>query len=100
MEVLREALKTTLEDWKMMQVTEGDEGAEWAERFELHFYEFIEEFEWWFKQLDPQPQSLDELESIDEVKKIQSLLPDPLQLNFSIEMEEIIDGRETTRVDD
>lgn len=100
MSTLRQSLETTLEDWKMMQETEGDEGADWAERFELHFYEFIEEFERWFNQLNPQPQSLEELEKMEEVKEIQQLLPDPLQLNFSLEMEEIIDGIETTRVDD
>lgn len=99
MENVSNALKMILEDWKMMQETEGDEGEEAAERFETHFYQFIDEFKRWFKSLDQQPQTLEELEEMDEVKSIQQSLPDPLQLNFMTEMEEIIDGVETSRFD-
>ncbi|WNF38191.1 hypothetical protein RJD24_07115 [Bacillaceae bacterium IKA-2] len=99
MENVSNALKIVLEDWKMVQETEGDEGEEAAERFEMHFYQFIDEFKLWFKSLDQPPQTLEELEEMDEVKSIQQLLPDPLQLNFMTEMEEIIDGVETNRFD-
>lgn len=99
MENVSKALKLILEDWKMMQQTEGDEGEEAAERFELNFYLFIDQFKRWFKNLDDRPQTLEELEGLDEVKSIQQSLPDPLQLNFMTEMEEIIDNVETSRFD-
>lgn len=99
MENINEALKIILEDWQRMQETEGDEGEEAAERFETNFYRFIDEFKRWFKSLDQPPQNLEELEYMGEVKKIQQLLPEPLQLNFTLEMEEIIDGVETKRFD-
>ncbi|WP_280772029.1 hypothetical protein [Salipaludibacillus daqingensis] len=99
MDHVNSALNTILEDWKRMQKTEGDEGEEAAERFETNFYRFSEEFKRWFQQLDHPPQTLEELEEMEEVKRIQQSLPDPLQLNFTIEMEEIIDGIETKRYD-
>lgn len=99
MENVSNALKMILEDWRRMQKTDGDEGEEAAERFERHFYLFIDEFKRWFKSLDHPPQTLEGLEEMEEVKGIQKSLPDPLQLNFMIEMEEIIDGVETNRFD-
>lgn len=83
----------------MMQKTEGDEGAESAERFEMHFYKFIDVFELWFQSLDHLPKNLEDAEKLREVKEIQDKLPGPLQLNFTMELERIIDGIETTRFD-
>jgi hypothetical protein len=94
-----DALNVALEDWSMMQKTEGDEGAEAAERFEMHFYDFIAEFEKWFQLLDDQPKNLEDAENLKEVKEIQDKLPAPLQLNFTMELERILDGIETTRFD-
>lgn len=34
---VKESLNVALEDWRMMQKTAGDEGVEWAERFESTF---------------------------------------------------------------
>lgn len=99
MDDVNKALTTILEDWQRMQQTEGDEGEEAAERFETNFYRFADEFKRWFKRLNHPPQTLEELEDMKEVKSIQQSLPDPLQLNFTLEMEEIIDGIETKRFD-
>jgi hypothetical protein len=96
---VKKALDVALEDWSMMQKTAGDEGAEWAERFERNFYEFIDEFEKWFHTLDNQPKHLEEAEELKEVEEIQAILPGPLQLNFTMELERIIDGLETSRFD-
>lgn len=93
------ALNVALEDWSMMQKTAGDEGAESAERFEKNFYEFIGEFEKWFQLHDHQPNNLEDAEKLREVKEIQDILPGPLQLNFTMELERIIEGIETTRYD-
>ncbi|WP_096200616.1 hypothetical protein [Bacillus sp. FJAT-45350] len=98
-ESVKSALQTALDDWSMMQKTSGDEGAEWAERFERHFYEFVDVFKKWFISLEPKPSSLEDAEKLEDVKQIQELLPGPLQLNFTIELEEIIDGIKTTRFD-
>lgn len=43
MKLIDEHFVTAMEAWSMMQKTSGDEGAEWAERFERYFYEFIDE---------------------------------------------------------
>ncbi|MEB1809233.1 MAG: hypothetical protein LPK26_18405 [Bacillaceae bacterium] len=94
-----DSLDVALADWGLMQKTSGDEGAEHAERFERHFYDFIDEFEKWFRMLDPQPKELEDAEDLKEVEQIEDLLPGPLQLNFTMELERIIDGYQTTRFD-
>jgi hypothetical protein len=76
----------------MMQKTAGDEGAEWAEKFEMDFYRFIEFFEAWYKTFRPSPLNIEEAESLSFVKEIQDTLPGPLQLNFLNELERIVDG--------
>lgn len=96
---VKESLNVALEDWSMMQKTAGDEGVEWAERFERHFYEFIDEFEKWFQLLDQQPKLLEDAEKLREVEDIQNILPGPLQLNFTIELERILDRLETSHFD-
>lgn len=94
-----DSLQTTLEDWKMMEQTDGDEGADWAEKFEQDFYLFIEEFEKWFIALPNRPILQEEAESLELVIKIQDLLPGPLQLNFLNELERIVDGETDQRFD-
>lgn len=96
---VREALQIALDDWQMMQQTSGDEGAEWAERFERHFYEFIDEFKKWYHQLKDKPGTLEDAEELQEVKEIEALLPTPLHLNFMTELDLIVDGIERTRFD-
>jgi ribonuclease HIII len=90
-----ESLKQALDDWKMMQQTEGEEGAEWAEKFERDFYLFIDEFEKWFTSLPQRPILQEEAESLDLVIAIQDMLPGPLLLNFLNELERIMDGETT-----
>jgi hypothetical protein len=96
---VKDALMTALEDWDMMQKTSGDEGAEWAERFERHFYDFIEVLESWFHRLENRPTDIDEAEAMPEIKEITDQLPDPLHLNLTIELENIIDGISASRYD-
>ena len=55
MKLIDEYFETAMEAWDMMQKTSGDEGAEWAERFERYFYEFIDELKKWWKTLQPKP---------------------------------------------
>gem|GEM_PF-3032099 len=98
-ERMHEALNEALEDWAMMQKTEGDEGAEWAERFERHFYIFIDELAKWIQGLPTQPQTIEEAEELTEIKELQEKLPGPLVLNFTMELEMIIDGHDTSRFD-
>ncbi|WP_408006193.1 hypothetical protein ACJROX_15900 [Pseudalkalibacillus sp. A8] len=89
---VKEKLAIALEDWEQMQKTSGDEGAEWAERFERHFYEMIEALKSWYLSLEVKPDSYKDLESMPEMEEIQEQLPGPLQLNFLTELEDIYDG--------
>ena len=94
-----EIYRFMIDDWNMMQHTSGDEGAEWAERFERHFYEFSRELRVWINQLKPRPMSVEEVEELPEMKKILECLPEPLHLNVTIELEEIIENIEAQRYD-
>lgn len=96
---VRSIFKTTMEDWEMMSKTYDDEGADWAERFEHHFYLFIEELKKWFNTLENRPQTVEEAEELPEIKELIEEIPGPLQLNFLTELEEIVDQTETQRFD-
>ncbi|UOE92008.1 hypothetical protein [Alkalihalobacillus sp. LMS39] len=93
------ALEKALIDWDMMQKTNDEDSEEVAERFEKHFYEFIDEVKEWYQSLQLKPQDIIEAEEMAEVIIIQGQLPGPLQLNFLTELEFIIEGIERTRFD-
>ncbi len=98
-EQVKIALDTALDDWSHMQKTTGDEGAEWAERFERHFYEMVDKLKVWYEGLEPKPASYEELEAMPEIEEIQEQLPGPLLLNFLTELEDIYDGVEKKSFD-
>jgi len=99
MKLIDEYFETAMEAWDMMQKTSGDEGAEWAERFERYFYEFIDELKKWWKTLQPKPTTIEEAEGLPEIQKWMERIPAPLQLNFLTELEDILDGIDTVRFD-
>lgn len=99
MNKIDEYFETAMEAWSMMQKTSDDEGAEWAERFERYFYEFIDELKKWWETLDPKPTSIEGAEELPEIKKWMERIPAPVQLNFLTELEDIIDGFNTVRFD-
>lgn len=94
-----ENFKTAMEAWDMMQQTSGDEGAEWAERFERYFYEFINDLKKWWETLQPKPTKIEEAEELPEIKKWMEQIPEPVQFNFLTELEEIMDGIDSKRYD-
>ncbi|WLD91529.1 hypothetical protein [Alkalihalobacillus sp. AL-G] len=96
---VKKALDEALYDWQQMQLTSGDDGAEWAERFERHFYEMIDELKKWYDSLEKKPTQFEELESMPEIEGISITLPGPLQLNFLTELEDIFDGFEKKSFD-
>ena len=96
---LIQKLEDALLDWEMMTKTSGDEGADNAERFEMHFYEFIDELKVWFQSLKQPPTTVEEAENLDEIKDILERLPVPLELNFYNELELIIEGKDQVRYD-
>ncbi|WP_349410703.1 hypothetical protein [Pseudalkalibacillus sp. SCS-8] len=98
-ENVKKALDVVLEDWSLMQNTTGDEGAEWAERFERHFYEMIEELHDWYENMEQKPNRYEALESMPEIVEIQEKLPGPLELNFLTELEDMYDGVEKKSYD-
>ncbi|MDP4086143.1 MAG: hypothetical protein Q8934_16200 [Bacillota bacterium] len=87
-------LETALLDWEAMKKTSYDESEDFAERFELHFYEFIDELKIWYQQLGKQPTTIEEAENFAEIKEIIERLPEPLVLNFYNELDLIIEGKE------
>ena len=96
---LTKKLDVALLDWDLMTKTSGDEGADVAERFELHFYEFIDELKAWFQDLQQPPITMEEVENLDEIKRIIERLPAPLELNFYNELELILEGKDQVRYD-
>jgi hypothetical protein len=99
MDKMNEHFNTALEAWTMMQKTEGDEGAEWAERFERYFYEFISELKVWYKRLDEKPETVEEAEELPVIKNFADQIPGPVYITFLTELEDIMEGFETSRFD-
>ncbi len=97
---VKQKLEVALEDWEMMKTTSGDESGECAERFELHFYEFIDELKVWYHHLEQPPTTIEEAENLIEMREIAERLPAPLELNFFTELELIIEGIDQVRYDD
>ncbi|MDR4947007.1 hypothetical protein [Neobacillus cucumis] len=96
---VKEKLETALEDWELMEISSEDEAEECAERFERHFYEFIDELKVWFLHLEQPPSTIEEAENLNEIKELMERLPTPLELNFLTELELIIDGEDQVRYD-
>jgi hypothetical protein len=96
---VKEKLEIALEDWEMMKNASEDESEESAERFEMNFYEFINELKIWYQHLGQPPTSIEEAENLSEIKEIIDRLPSPLELNFFTELELIIEGEDRVRFD-
>lgn len=96
---VKEILEMALEDWEMMKTASEDESEECAERFEMHFYEFIDELKIWYQHLDQPPATIEKAENLTEIKEIVKRLPAPLELNFYTELELIIEGIDRVRYD-
>ncbi|MED4204928.1 hypothetical protein [Neobacillus mesonae] len=96
---VNEKLEAALNDWEMMKTASEDESEECAERFEMHFYQFIDELKLWYQQLEQPPATIEEAENLMEIKKIMDRLPAPLELNFYTELELIIEGQDRVRYD-
>jgi hypothetical protein len=99
MNAVKEKLKIALEDWEMMKKASEDESDETAERFERHFYEFIDELKIWYQHLEQPPTTIEEAETLTEISELLDLLPSPLELNFLTELELIIEGEERVQYD-
>lgn len=91
-----QAFEIVLEDWGHMQKATYEEGDEAAERFETHFYVFINELDAWFSTLnnEDKPADVIEAEKHPLISKIQGRLPDPLSIPFTNELERVIDGED------
>ncbi len=96
---VKEKLETALEDWELMKTALEDESEEVAERFEMHFYEFIDELKIWYQHLEERPSTIEDAENLSEIREMIERLPAPLELNFLTELELIIEGEERVRYD-
>ena len=94
-----EKLKTALEDWEMMKIASENDSEDCAERFEMHFYAFIDELKIWFQHLEHAPSTIEAAENLIEIREIIQRLPAPLELNFLTELELMIDGEDQVRFD-
>jgi hypothetical protein len=94
-----EKLETALAVWELMKTASEYESEDCAERFEMHFYEFIDELKIWFQHLEHEPSTIEEAENLIEIKEIIERLPAPLELNFLTELELIIEGEDQGRFD-
>ncbi|MDQ0887021.1 hypothetical protein QFZ81_002109 [Paenibacillus sp. V4I9] len=92
------ALQTTLKNWNAMSASRGDEQEAVADQFQSSFYLFIDAVREWVYQLEPRPQTIDELLDLDMMQEILDVLPAPLHLNFETEVELIMDN--VVRIDD
>jgi hypothetical protein len=99
MEKMNEYFGIAIAAWGMMQKTDGDDGAEWAERFERYFYEFINELKIWYNSLDEKPETIEEAEDLPVIKGFANQIPGPVYITFLTELEDIIEGFETSRFD-
>ncbi|MBM7662959.1 hypothetical protein JOC85_003770 [Bacillus mesophilus] len=99
MDKMSEHFDTALEAWSMMQKTEGDEGAEWAERFERYFYELMNELKVWYNTLEVKPETVEEVEELPTIKRFAEQIPGPVYITFLTELEDIVEGFETSRFD-
>ncbi len=89
---VKKKLEVALEDWEMMAKASEDESEDSAERFEMHFYEFIDELKAWYHHLEQPPTTIEEAENLIEIREITERLPAPLELNFLTELEFIVEG--------
>jgi hypothetical protein len=96
---VKDKLETALEDWELMKIASEDDSEECAERFERHFYEFIDELKDWYQHLKQPPSTIEEAENLIEIKELMERLPAPLELNFITELELIIEGEDQVRYD-
>ncbi|MGO4276852.1 hypothetical protein AB4Z22_44675 [Paenibacillus sp. TAF58] len=95
---VEQALQTTLKNWKAMSASRGDEQEAVADQFQSSFYLFIDAVREWVYELEPQPQTIDELLDMDMIQEIFDVLPAPLHLNIETELKLIVDN--VVRIDD
>jgi hypothetical protein len=98
-EMVKKSFEEVLLYWERMQKLQGDEGAEAAEAFERMYYIGVEHLRQWYCQLDKKPESFEAFEQLPEISNLFDLLPDPLQINFLTDIEEIYDGIKPERFD-
>jgi hypothetical protein len=95
---VEQTLNATLRNWKSMSGAQSDEAESTANEFEASFYTFIDAVRDWVYELDPQPQTLEELLELTMIKDIMDRLPAPLILNFETEAELIVENK--SRIDE
>ncbi|MCY0870150.1 MAG: hypothetical protein OWT27_06135 [Firmicutes bacterium] len=96
------ALQIVLANWSAMRTSGLDDAADDAERFEQSFYAFSEELQAYVQAFSSQAGGArDERDALPSaaLARWREALPDPLQLNFDLELQDIVDGWER-QVDD
>jgi len=86
-----QAFDTMLRNWKSMSGSANDDAEATANEFEASFYVFIDALREWVNELDPRPQSLEELLALPVIQEMADRLPAPLLLNFETEAELIVE---------
>jgi len=96
-QVVEAALGVVLANWNAMRTSGMDDAADDAERFEQSFYAFVEALQAYVQArsaVSGAGQSVQDLLAAVPLARWRQALPDPLQLNFDMELQDIVDGWE------
>ena len=84
------AKQEMLENWNQMKSSSMEDASEHADQFQNSFYEFMETVVAWLRENKEANLTLDELLHMPEIETLLADLPDPLKLNFELEVEDFI----------
>lgn len=83
------AKQTMLDNWNQMKTSPMEDASEHADHFQNSFYEFMDQVVGWLKKSKGESEiSLDDLLKLPMVEELLTDIPDPLRLNFELELED------------
>jgi len=91
LENLTRSFNNMLENWETMKNSQTEDASEDADRFEQSFYRWIDELKAWLLSLDKSIKNVEQVKELPFINDMLNKLPDPLLLNYEIEIENIID---------
>jgi hypothetical protein len=96
---VREAFSLMTNNWEAIAASDMEDASETADRFETSFYHFISVVGDWIRTHQDLPMSADDVFQLPIIAEILVELPNPLELNFKLELEAIAAGVQPTHDD-